>query len=864
MASKYRSITFRPTNGGALLSDLNRAEIGLANYETKRDWRRILGDEVRAEGHDYFRPIPEKALGNQPYPSAGSSTEPINLVIEGRRPNGERAVIVATKTKIWRFFALSNARYYDSDYFAETGDDTPYFEDNPGDWVLIGSGFSESGRRWEAVNVAGYLILNNGVDLPVSYYLSDYEVKPIYEMRENGIASVGTIAEHSGILMVGDVRQLPQATVESIMSPVDSGAIEAYQTGATYSGTITMTTSGSTVTASSSIFNPAMVGRYIRTFSGKRREITAYLSGTQVTVGGTAMSITTAEPFYILQSDLTDQIVTTTASFFTSDMVGLKLYWDSGDVRRITGYISATQVYVSGDVPISQGRFKIQNKSAYSAYTDEANIDRYQYRLSWSQTDLPRRWAAIYYGSIPTGSRVLTLKYPVKSMSVGDSIRVLGAAQDGANLTAVVQFIAEDDVTVTLDTPAQTTVTNAQVQESDSLGSIVKFYDLIDDGSGVVRILTLKDYAIVYKETGIYIGSYSGDTTEPFSFRRRYGDDSSRGEGTSRGLFWKNTLVSVVGEYHLYAGRDSFYRFDLTSQVPVEMPQMEPCKGLFFKNVDTGSRTFQDSVFAADNPMTKEVWFCNPNSQTEDRILAFDYFINQCRTSSAKVHSACPVKKPASSIQYDPASIWFILGGDSATVMRYGKLNALDIESGAITATVSGGVVTASSDIFTYDHVGRTVLWSDGQAAFISEYVSPTQVQTTSSPTSPTGTFRIVPFMWNRLGESYDSLMVSGLDSFGTPEQEKTAEGFTLLCGSRFPRILPNIELRTAENESDAPTAGIAETLTDPDYLRIPVYLSSYFIGDTVRVSGSDNPCSVSGRIWSVDRRTIRGFERNA
>ena len=46
------------------------------------------------------------------------------------------------------------------------------------------------------------------VDLPVSYRVEQETVTPLYELRENGISSIGSMTVYSGILMLGDIEQI--------------------------------------------------------------------------------------------------------------------------------------------------------------------------------------------------------------------------------------------------------------------------------------------------------------------------------------------------------------------------------------------------------------------------------------------------------------------------------------------------------------------------------------------------------------------------------------------------------------------------------------------------------------------------------
>lgn len=176
--------------------------VGLGNYTVKRDWRFDIDVEVRREGDISFNP-PAGTAGSHPLPSGIVTNDPVTLTFTARRPNGQTAFICGTATKLFRYF------YYEDDSHVASGYTVSgYFADETGIWLEIGSGFSTSGHRWEARNVNGVAVFNNGYDLPVSYRLEESRVRPIYELREQGIACVDTIEELNGILLLFGITEI--------------------------------------------------------------------------------------------------------------------------------------------------------------------------------------------------------------------------------------------------------------------------------------------------------------------------------------------------------------------------------------------------------------------------------------------------------------------------------------------------------------------------------------------------------------------------------------------------------------------------------------------------------------------------------
>lgn len=936
MADRFRPITVKPKQGGKLMTAVSSEECGLYNYRRKLDWRRVMDAEWRAEGYDGFRPNVSIPLGQQPYPNYPDTDEPVTLVTMARQPNGRTAIIAATPTTIYRYFSLEDGAYFEGTganaYFEESGVDAPYFDDDPGEWLVIGTGFSTSGKRWQAVNINGYLVLNNQVDLPVTYRVEEYEVVPIYELREAGIASVGCIAEYNGILMVGDVSEIHDDKLVEIMTPTDSGAVTASQTGSFFSGLMTATLTGNDVVATGAVFNFSHIGKTIRFLDGTARVITAVTSDTEATVGGDAYTISPGLPFYLLTTvtesgsitatvaanvitasaaifdpahlglrirlgDVTrivanvtgvttavadgdpltittptnfsifgeEFIVTASAAIFTTDMVGLQLIWDTGETREIVSFISDTKVVVDNDAAIASGGFSITNPDAYAPFTDQTYINRIQYRVAWSMPDEPRRWAASVPGSITAGSNVITLDYPALSFEQGQEIIINGAGINGGNLTATILFISQANMKLTIDEFAATTIADTEVQQFDAVGSIVSFDDLQDDGSGIINMLELRGVLVIHKDTSIFLGLYNGPVEGPFTFRQAYGSQKEAAPASGKTLFYKHSLINVNGEYQLYAGRNSFYRFDLTTETPSEFLPFEFCKDVFFGNV-TLEQT--DLIFAADNVLTKEIFLCFP-SQTDDKALRYDYFQGTVATTSAGFTAAASIKRPVSGgILVGASQDWFIMGTSAGAVLRYGLVDANVVSSGNVTATQAGTTITANAAIFSAEHVGRTILFNGDILVHIAEYVSPTVVTAGLAQNVTARTFRILPAIWNRAGEEYDSVLECGLEGFGNEFNEKTLDSFVPLLASgsdRYPSPdgALEVEVLGARNTAEGAAVLGSTTLASPKTENlVPVFFVQNYFGDRLTVSGRNNPCQLVGRIYNIDGVNSRSFIR--
>jgi hypothetical protein len=194
----YQPITIKIADGGAFMPDSPYAAVGAANYLTKNNWRRDGpgqgSEELLREGWDYFKPNTGGSAVNQKTVAAATT---ILATGEARRPSGLCVPVVVS----------DNGKIYWFDYDSSA-------------WTQIGTGYSNppAGRRWQIVNVGSYVVFNNGIDLACTWLIGDASVTPIYELRESGVASVGTIWESNQILMCADILQINTADMSGIMN----------------------------------------------------------------------------------------------------------------------------------------------------------------------------------------------------------------------------------------------------------------------------------------------------------------------------------------------------------------------------------------------------------------------------------------------------------------------------------------------------------------------------------------------------------------------------------------------------------------------------------------------------------------------
>lgn len=499
MPRKPRDATIKPSMGGRLMSALSLENIGPADYSEKVNYRRKSFDhEGRREGYVKFAPMSGVADTAQYNPGIGD----ITLIDEVVRPNGQTAVIAASNTAI------------------------AWFDSASGSWNTLTTGITYNDKAWESVPLAGYLILNNGWELP---YVLNFNtagdaivLSRLYELRESGIASAGTIAEHNGILILGNIREIQTAELNGIMNGAD--------------------------------------------------------------------------PY--------------------------------------------------GPVP-------------------DAQVNQVQYRLMWSEYGNPLQYALLLSGTIQQANKdQVELPYPVHSdtWDVGDLMGVSGAGpgmgmlggqqgiEDGNPITGVAGNV------ITLQEPASSAIPNSEypldvtITRFADISSLVGYSDLQDDGSAITKMRGLGKHLVVYRDTRIFLGRYTGDADAPFDFTRGY---------IGRNVpYYEDSLVDVRGQYHLYATPNGYYKY-----YGVDEPQKEEvltqCENYFYDNTEPSDAAL---LHGRDNPMTGEVFLSNPAG-----VLAMDYKFHTVSWIDETYDSFGYVAKPGASDN----ERWFLLS-KSGKIYRYG------------------------------------------------------------------------------------------------------------------------------------------------------------------------------------------------
>lgn len=525
--------------------------IGPSDMVTKVNWMRDRDQEARRHGYIKFNPL-AGPTDEYIYDAALTCMRLAELV----RGDGTKAILG---------FSRSAVRLFDN---------------TAGTWSTIGSGYSASGKRWQVVTINGTIVANNGVDLPFYWNIGDAAVSPMKELREVGVASVGRIVENNGFLIIGDVTEIFAEVLPLFMrgwSTFTTDATQAKNANFSINNTtenqdlFQVTTAAATITATLPAAPPT--GFYV------------WLEKVDAGAGTVVTSPVIAVSPVVLDTNTDKALV----------------YWDATEEEWVSvtfplGVIPADATYTAPPSYITQ-------------------------RLPWAVANgeygQPTKWAPAFNVLMAAAGTSLTLPF-ASSVFIAGQTRVavvnggplngtLGGQENSPNGILVT---AVSGRTLTLETTTDVDLTYPRVvtvMRWEDVSSLVGRYLLQGDNSAITSLVTLRDWLVVVRETGFYMGRYTGDPSAPFVFTPKY-------SGSNVPL-WPDAIANIKGDYLLYPAKGNrMVKFDGVTWPEIhEVTDM--AASLFFDGYDQ-----DDEVYVVDNPITKEWWFCFP-----DNTVCFDY-----------------------------------------------------------------------------------------------------------------------------------------------------------------------------------------------------------------------------------------------
>jgi hypothetical protein len=541
-----RNIPVRIADGGNLVTQpaVSLENVGPADFTRLVNWRRSTDQLIRQEGWIKFDP---GDTGNE---HIFDGAETLLRLAECVRPNGDRVVVGASRTKIKRFNPATFA------------------------WDVIGSGFAADGKRWQVNVINGSLILNNTVDLPQVFRVEWDAVVPNYEMREVGIARCGRITEFNGFLFLGDVTEIQANQLDKWMNGYATYVAAGTQAKAANFAVLLaddqdqfdVTTGAADVTATLP--------------TGPVPPPTFWIWIKKVDAGAGRVLVSPA---------IVNQPV------ILEDINDIALIWSDGNAYH-------AKVFESGVIPATD---------PYGTPPTDI-LNRFPYEVAWSEFGEPTRWAPRFSVYMTAAGTVLTLPFETDSFVANETyVAVIngGAAGgilggDSSNPTGIlVTAVAGRNITLAVTTNvALTYPRTVQVTRFRDVSTLVGKSLLQGDASGIIGMLPLGTQLIIYRERGIYVGRYVGTVDKPFAFRPKI-------EVCNNVPINGDVIIPLNGDIHVYPGRGGrFFSFDGQSY-PDFYKLCDNARNLFFDGL-----TVEDEPFAVDNPLTKQIWFCRPGT----------------------------------------------------------------------------------------------------------------------------------------------------------------------------------------------------------------------------------------------------------
>ena len=828
--SRDKAVTVEVADGGDLVTRPSKTLTSLENYTIKRNLRRFYGKEIRREGDVLFRANEDLPLGEQPYPNYPDTDEEINLVYHTKDPSGRVALIVGTPSTLYRYIGVDDIVVYSTE---------PHVGAQGEDAIL--DNYEQYGVKVQSVNLSGgvgsHIIRFYG---DISNFVPGDTIEIIDILEQNNVFTINTVnasIDPDPNLTYTDITVDEDATAISpnvyARGPLDE--IPVYTQSTTQQWQIINPKNDPNDTQSA--FVEFGTTGYHRWEAHNAGGVLVFNNGYDLPVSYKLNEFATV-PIYEMREQGIAYVDTIT------EYNGMLLAADLGEFTTTALPTQMAKVDPDGVNGLN---------GAYGPMRDETIINRVQYRVANSPIGEPRRWGVTVTGTISQGSPTLTLSYDIQSIAIGDDIVVTGAGvsistvwanntsytigdlakydgsiyqaqnsgtssgsnpQDDTGVTwafvsvdtggnLVTSVINKVGNVLTLAVNAATTVVDSLVQkDSDSsLSPQPGFTDLEDDASGILRMIPLKGKVIICKDTTFFIGRYTGDANNPLSFQLAY-----RGDRT---VFWRWTCLVVEGDYLIYAGRNGFFTFDLTRQTPIEHAKLSLCEDIMF---DAIQKSDLDRIYASENRITQEIWFCFPGSGV-DKGLCYDYAWDSCSTIDKYYSASSTVNSPTEGIQSGAREDRFVMGDSQGTVYSYGL-----------------------SDLPRDQFQGANAVWRRN------------------------GWFDIDIAEW-KLDEAYDSVLAYGHGDFGDAFNEKELRGYVLHLGSSSPNPAIIVELFGGE----IPSAGLQSlfnvTLPNPaDRNYIPtLFLQNYF-QDQLTISGSKENCAITGRTFTVARKQSESY----
>ena len=287
-------------------------------------------------------------------------------------------------------------------------------------------------------------------------------------------------------------------------------------------------------------------------------------------------------------------------------------------------------------------------QDAYGRVIDDTVVTAFPNEVVWSDAGDPRRYRLVINGDYANATGIITLDHPTMAFQLGDFIN-MGAEISNEEITFV--NAARTQLTVAA---GFTALTDVFVTMHDFAALLSGYNELGGSGNRIINSMVLGDFLVVYSEQGVWIGTVTGQQQEPLVFDRQYTG--------SNALFYQDAIGNVEDEYHLFAGKQRFWTFDLVKKRPVYHKKLNFVQKEYFPEAD-------QTVHIVENDLDKEIWLCLP--EESNKTIVYDSEQDTVDTIDATFSAGSSVKNPFVLIADDDTDIWFVLGGFDGQVYLY-------------------------------------------------------------------------------------------------------------------------------------------------------------------------------------------------
>jgi hypothetical protein len=642
MPTKFSHVTIRPSQGGALVVSPSADVAGSTSYTEKLNFRRDLDGEVRREGYELFNPAGLDVTPYQQCRPDPASSDPVRQLHQFADKNGRRVLVAAQGGKLYRFkfettqdYAVST--YADSNYVGSLG--STYA------WEEIATGLQTS-RRWECVSFSGVCFFNNGADLPLYYdpLESSATAKPVYGLRELGIASVGTIAEYEGRLIVADIWEITTGFDAYWMN--DSSVTDKYvhmhdHASVTTTGNVKLTRYPYRVRWSS-YTQPTLFGQSIKGTTSNSGGDGYFETDYPLSFGnGKPESFNTGDSLSILNAGINGSTMSL-HSFSNHDGVVQYVVEEPG-----VGYDGTSTVEVTSPTSGTTATGTMTRSASGGIQSIAVNVNGSGYYEAPVVTI--NKGSSSGYGA--TIRAVLGLEV---QPSATTPLTITGA-------TSVVNGAGKTVTKYTLSDEVENVASDCTMMLYDEIGAGAGWRDFTEDGSTILKFEKLGNQLYAYREGGYFVISATTEAMDGiptvFNFDGRY-----LGERVAN---YRHTVINIGGVKHLFAGTNGVFEVTRASTEP-KLSTMFEVGPEWWNTISTDE---YENVYSVDNPITREVFICYPLDSGKG-VVAYDYVNNTISEIDEHYEAAAAIMKPKED-NTGREEMWFVFWSDGDLV-RYG------------------------------------------------------------------------------------------------------------------------------------------------------------------------------------------------